>query len=123
MIKHEKPKINAEPSQPTESTSKKSKPTNKENLEGEVVKKLNNVELSIKEKQIKTTNENVKGNAQNTKTAKSKVVEDKPETPASKSNENLNQSDVQESSSEQVAFLPQVSVPCFSFNSFIFVTA
>ena len=122
MIKHEKPKINAEPSQPTESTSK-SKPTNKENLEGEVVKKLNNVELSIKEKQIKTTNENVKGNVQNTKTAKSKVVEDKPETPTSKSNENLNQPDVQESSSEQVVFLSQVSVPCFSFNCFIFVTA
>lgn len=117
MIKREKPKINAEPSQPTESTSEKSKATNKENLEEEVVKKLNNVELSIKEKQIKTTNENVKGNVQNTKTAKSKVVEDKPKSSTSNSNENLNQPDVQESSLEQVAFLPQVSVPCFSFNS------
>ena len=102
MIKREKPKINAELSQPTESTSEKSKAVDKANLEEETVKKLNNVEQSIKEKQIKTTNENIEGNVQNTKPVKLKAVEDKPKTSTSKSNENLNQSDVQEASSEQV---------------------
>jgi hypothetical protein len=97
--------INTEQPQSTESTSKKSGEINNAKAEDETVKKLNNVEQSIKEKQIKTTNENIKGNIESSNPGKSKVVEDKPITSSSRSNENLNQLDEQESTSEQVFVL------------------
>ena len=55
----------------------------------------------MKEKQIKTTNENIKGNVKSSEREKSKV-EDKPKTSMPRSNENTSQSDEQGSTSEQV---------------------
>jgi hypothetical protein len=55
----------------------------------------------MKEKQIKTTNENIKGNVKSSEREKSKV-EDKPKTSMPRSNENTSQPDEQGSTSEQV---------------------
>ena len=53
------------------------KEDNKLQNEDDTVKKLNNVEQSLKEKQIKTTNENIKGNIESNKAEKSTMRDDK----------------------------------------------
>jgi hypothetical protein len=94
-IKQERRKASNEP--PTKSTTKETNQRNKTTTEDETVKKLNNVEQSLKEKQIKTKNENIKGNVKSSEPEKSKVENKQKTTPGS--NENLNQP---ESVSEQV---------------------
>lgn len=100
-IKREKPKIVEEKPEKTDPQPTKSSELKKAKAEEETVKKLNNVEQSLKEKQIKTTNENIKGKMVSNK------LEEKPKASTSKSNENINQANDQEMepSSEQVVFL------------------
>ncbi|XP_028398604.1 uncharacterized protein LOC114522173 [Dendronephthya gigantea] len=96
-IKREKPKISEEKSEKTDPKSIKTPELKETKTEGETAKKLNNVEQSLKEKQIKTTNENIKGKMVTNK------LEDKPKTSTSKSNENINEVNDEEmtSSTEQ----------------------
>ena len=88
-IKQERRKISTEPC-----TKSISKITNTATKDDETVKKLNNVEQSIKEKQIKTINEDIKGNGSEPEKSK---VEEKQKT-TSRNNENLNEPKEQEES-------------------------